>query len=553
MSNPLAGGTARSDDRRALLGELYPPVDAAWAGAELDRLVTEHRGPTRPPLDERAAWIIAYPDHVTESDQTPLAALVSFVADELSLAIDGVHTLPLHPATSDGGFAVADPATVEPTFGSWGDLDRLADAATWMYDLVVNHLSAASTWFHSFLAGDPEYADFFTRLPDGIDTSAVVRPRTSPLAHEYAAASGTERIWTTFSADQVDLDYRNPRVLVAMAEVLVRALDHGAGAVRLDAVPFLWKDPASSSVHLPETHTIVAVLRSVMAEVAPGALLVTETNVPQPENLSYVGTADRPEADAVYQFPLPPLVAHAVLTGDTEPLRTFARSIGSPRPGTTFLNVLATHDGIGLRPADGWLSPDQIAGLAERAIAASGVVNHRSTPDGDVPYELAVAWFSLMSEGVDADTALARHLASHAVALALPGIPLLYLNSLFAVGNDTDTYARTGHGRDLNRARLGRPLLDAALGDPTSVAARSWTGLRRLLDARRTDPAFHPLATHRILASPPGTIAIERANGDRRAVVAIELAGRPVRVAGQRLAPYEVLWSRSVATDRDRS
>ena len=392
----------------------------------------------------------------------------------------------------------------------------------------------------------PGFADFFTRLPAGTDTSAVVRPRTSPLAHEYTGAAGTERIWTTFSDDQVDLDYRNPRVLVAMVEVLARYLDHGAGAVRLDAVPFVWKDPTGPSVHLPQTHTIVAILRTVLAEMAPGALLITETNVPQPENLSYAGTADRPEADAVYQFPLPPLVAHAVLTGDTAPLKSLARSIAPPRPGATFLNVLATHDGIGLRPADGWLSPDQVAALADRATAAGGVVNLRSTPDGDRPYELAVAWFSLMSAGVDDDTALARHLASHAVALALPGIPLLYLNSLFAVANDHATFERTAHGRDLNRARHGR-------ADARGRARRPDIGRRSLVDRAPPSPGrplrqpgLPPAGRPRRCSTAP--TAPSSSNARRRrppAIVAIELAGRPATVElpdGPRaLAPYEVM------------
>jgi glycosidase len=513
---------------RALLELLYRER-APHVAAALDERVAAHRRPPRPfVLDERQAWVIAYPDHVSAPGEAPLATLAGFLADHLEPATSGVHTLPLHPATSDGGFSVVDPAVVEPAFGDWADVARLADGRAWMADAVVNHLSASSPWFHRFLEGDPAYADFFARLPEGADTTAVVRPRTSPVAHRYEGVGGNERIWTTFSVDQVDLEYRNPAVLVAMTEVLLRYVDHGAQALRLDAVPFLWKDPSGPSIHLPETHAIVQVFRSVLDAVAPDVVVVTETNVPHVENVSYFGVPPAREADAVYQFALPPLVAHAVLTGDTAPLTAWAAGLESAPPGRTFLNFLASHDGIGLRPVEGLLADADVAALGRAARFAGGVVNRRATAGVTSPYELAVSWFALVGTGVAEAEAIARHVATHAVALALPGVPLLYLNSLFGAGHDTATYAATRHGRDLNRMRHRRADLDAALADPTSRAARVWSGLRRLLDARRRDASFHPAAPARVLDAPAGTFALAR--GDR-AVVAVELAGRTTEVA----------------------
>ena len=360
-----------------------------------------------------------------------------------------------------------------------------------MADAVVNHLSAASPWFERYLAGDPRFADFFATLDPSVDASAVVRPRTSPLSHAFRRRDGTTvHVWTTFSADQVDLDYRNPAVLAAMSEVIGRFVDAGAAAVRLDAIAFVWKDPATSSVNQAGTHEVVRALRADIDRRRPGVLVVTETNLPHDQNVSYLAPG---EADAVYQFPLPPLVAHAFVAEDAGALVRWLQALTFPEPPATYLDVLATHDGIGVRGAEGWLDDVGLQRLLDATAAAGGVVNRRTTVDGDVPYELAVSWFALLGAGFDEATAIDRHLASHAIALAVRGHPLLYLNSLFGVGNDEATFARTGHARDLNRGRLRRNELDAALREPSSRASRVWAGLRSMLAApprprRRSTP-----------------------------------------------------------------
>lgn len=518
-------------ERRAqLLRRLYGERSSA-VDAELDVVLDRwRRTPRSFTLDETQAWVIAYPDHVTAADEAPLATLDRFVARHLAPALSGMHILPVHPASGDGGFSVIDPAVVDPNVGTWSDLARLAEHRTWMADAVVNHLSASSPWFIGFLAGDPRYADFFVRLADGIDTSTVVRPRTTPLSHDFATPDGRhESVWTTFSEDQVDLDYRNPQVMVAMVEVLARYVHHGAQAIRLDAVAYLWKDVTSPSIHLPETHAVVQLLRACLDEIAPDVLVVTETNVPHGENVSYLGDQETPEADAVYQFALSPLVLHAMVTGDAVPLVEWARGLQFPAGGRTFLNFLSSHDGVGLRPVEHLLSDRDIARLAMATDAVGGIVNHRSTTDGPVPYELAAAWFELMAAGYGEDEAIARHVASHAIALALRGVPLLYLNSLFGLGHDYTTFDRTGHARDLNRQRLRAVDLQRRLTDPDSRASRVWAALRRLLDARRGDGAFHPAAGQIVHGSPAGTIVVERvataAGGGTRSIVAVNVTG----------------------------
>lgn len=418
-----------------------------------------------------------------------------------------------------------DPHAVDPAYGTWADIDRLAAQHAWMADAVVNHLSASSDWFCRFLAGEAPYDGYFATLDPGTDTSAVVRPRTSPLRHSFTRRDGSSiDVWTTFSADQVDLDYHSPEALLAMTEAILDLVGHGAAALRLDAIAFAWKDAATTSMSLPQTHALVRFWRACLEQVAPGLLLITETNVAHPENVSYFGKPGLPEADAVYQFSLPPLVLHTMLTGDCAVLRAWAATQEPPPAGCTFANILATHDGIGVRGAEGWLTDDQVGALAAATEAAGGVVNWRSTAGGDRPYELAVSWFAILAQGFNDDDALARHHASYAIALALRGIPLLWFNALFAVGNDVATYALTGHPRDLNRGRVGADDLHALLDDDSSLAARSWDGFAQLLALRASSAAFAPESSQTIFDAGPGVFVVERhAASGERAVVAVNV------------------------------
>jgi len=487
-------------------------------------------------LDQHDAWVVAYPDHVTTEGATPLRTLAAFIDDVLHPVISGCHVLPLHPSSGDGGFSVIDASVVEPSFGSWADVERLAADCAWMADAVVNHVSVHSAWFRAFLAGEAPYDRYFATLDPAVDASAVTRARSSPLSHPFVRPDGrVAHVWTTFSADQADVDYTEPAVVAAMTDMVLRYARHGAAAIRLDAVGFVGKDPATSSLNLPAAHAVVAAFRRALDTVAPDVLLITETNVPQHENVAYLAPG---EADAVYQFALPPLVAHAVLAADTGVLAGWLDTLVFPAPPKTFLNFLASHDGVGLRPVEGLLDDRQVRVLMDATVGVGGVVNERTDVDGNSrPYELAVSWFSLMSAGsraarpVDSASTVARHLAAHAIALAVRGLPLLYVNSLFGVANDDDAYARTGHARDLNRGRLRRPDIDEALVHPYSVAAQVWTGLRVMLERRAASPAFHPASDQIVHRTDRRALMIERvaATGER-ALVVVNVAGEEYAV-----------------------
>jgi glucosylglycerate phosphorylase len=519
--------------RERLLTQLYG-ADAPAVARQLEQRLERHRTATA--RHQAAAWsaadvwLITYADQFTQTSEMPLATLASVLGSDLGQMFTGVHVLPFYPSSSDEGFSVIDYRKVDHAFGTWDDIAGLASDRRLMVDAVVNHVSARSPWFRDFLAGEEPFARFFRTADPDEDTSAVIRPRTHPLLTEFDSATGPVSVWTTFSADQVDLDYRTPEVLLEIIDVLLGYIDRGASAIRLDAAGFLWKDPARSSIHLPETHVIVQFLRSCVDHAAPGTLLITETNVPQIENISYLNQR-QPEANAVYQFALAPLVADAIFSGDVETLAGWADGLDAVvATDCSFLNFLACHDGIGLRPAEGLLSPTQTERLVAACQRVGGQVSYRSLPDGSqTPYELNTTWFDFLGDGVDEATAIARHLATHAVMLALPGIPAIYVHSLFGSSNDQQRRAETGENRSLNRTRFvdTEALLGGAMPEAGTRASLVADGLRKLVMRRRTNPAFHPEAPCQVGVAASGVLSIERQWSDARAHWLVNLSAEP--------------------------
>jgi hypothetical protein len=485
--------SARADHRLGLLRGLYGDAAASIEARATTRLEHEPRRRTPEPT-QADAWLIAYADSFQQPGMPPLVTLREMIDRHLAPEIDGVHVLPFHPASSDRGFSVVDYGAVDPAFGTWDDVAALAAGRRFMADAVLNHMSAESGWFRSFLAGEPPYDGFFRTVDPDADLTMVVRPRTLPLVTSFDGGEGPVHVWTTFSADQVDLDYRKPDVLLAALDILLGYRAAGATAIRLDAIAFLWKVEGSPSINLPETHELIELLRSWLDEVDPGLMIVTETNVPHAENVSYLGGPSRRKAQAVYQFALPPLILHTLATGDPAPLVEWAADLGEPPAGCTYLNFTSSHDGVGLRPAESLLPADAVHRMTELCESAGGVVNRRRAQDGrDVPYELASTWYSLMSAiDPEPERAIARHILSQAFVLALRGIPLLYTHVLLASGNDLEGYRRTGIARDLNRADVDIDVLEALMADPRSRSSRATTAIRRMLRQRAASSAFHP-------------------------------------------------------------
>ncbi len=504
--------------------------------AMLDRYDGLRAGATGGELfDETDLVLITYGDMVTEPHEAPLETLRSFLRQHTEGKVPGVHLLPHYPSTSDDGFAVADYAAVDPALGTWGDVERLGADFRLMLDAVFNHTSASHPWFTRWLRDDPSYADFYLALDPATDLGAVTRPRTSPLLTEFEAAGGARHVWTTFSADQVDLNYANPEVLLAVTEQLLDYVAHGARMLRLDAIAFLWKEPGTSCIHLPQTHEVIRLWRTVLDSVAPGTLVVTETNVPHEQNLTYFGSG-HDEAHLVYQFALPPLTLAAFHSGDAMTLADWARSLAAPSDRTSFLNFLASHDGIGVRPVEGILSPEEVAELAAHVAANGGSVSFRSGAAGRSPYELNSVYLDALAEpGDSSGREVDRFLSAHSILLSLAGVPLVYFHSLFGSRNWTGGAERSGRARVLNRQRFARADLERELADPASRRRQVLDRMLDRIDVRRSEPAFHPNAAQEVVDGGASYFSVQRtpAADDTTVVCVHDVSGDAGRFRGR--------------------
>lgn len=490
---------------------------------------------SEPIWTERDVVLITYGDQIQQPGRSPLASLDDFLHEHrLSELIDTVHLLPFFPFSSDDGFSVIDYRQVDPRLGSWDDVGKLSQSCSLMFDLVLNHCSQQSAWFQHYLTGRDPYDKYFVEADPEADLSGVTRPRSTPVLTPFETSRGPRHVWTTFSSDQVDLNFANPNVLIEMLDILLFYVSQGARIIRLDAIAYLWKEIGTSCIHLPETHTVVKLMRDLLDEFAPGTILLTETNVPHEENVSYFGDGD--EAQMVYQFSLAPLLLDAFLTGDTGGLSDWLSNLRPARPGTTFFNFTASHDGIGVRPLEGLVSRQRLNQLVEAVRARGGLVSTKRNPDGtDSPYELNVTYFSALGEpdGLSAELHARRFLTSQAIMLALKGIPGIYFHSLVGTPNDTQGVQQTGRSRSINRRKFADDELRHILEDEHSAQRQVFDGYRRLLRARISQPAFHPDAEQQLVdVGDSAVIAFRRTSLDQSQTVLVlaNVSDRPVTI-----------------------
>ncbi|MEH6400360.1 alpha-amylase family glycosyl hydrolase [Pantoea sp. Haah2121] len=450
--------------------------------------------PRKAHWDEQDVVLITYADQFREADKPTLSTFSRFYQQHLQSTFPLVHLLPFFPWSSDDGFSVIDYHQVDPLCGDWQDIARLHQETRLMFDFVCNHMSAHSAWFSHFLAQNPGWDDFFISMPPATDLSAVTRPRTSPLLTPFKMADGETRfIWTTFSADQIDLNFANPEVLLRMVNVLLDYLKRGADYVRLDAVGYMWKTPGTLCIHLEKTHQLVKLFRAIADQVAPGTVIITETNVPHQDNISYLGNG-HDEAQMVYQFSLPPLVLHAIHTGSARALRQWASALDLSSNDTTFFNFLASHDGIGLNPARGILSEVEIVALVRDLALEGALVSYKNNPDGTTsPYEINVTYLDALNREDDDDASrLKRFLLAHAILLVFPGVPAIYIQSILGGRNHYDGVRAAGHNRAINRQKYDLQQIEGDLAGGNWLRQQVYTRLGQLIQLRRRQPAFHP-------------------------------------------------------------
>ncbi|MEZ2574212.1 sugar phosphorylase [Buttiauxella ferragutiae] len=515
--------------------------------------------------DERDVVLITYADQFHQQNEKTLKTLNDFYHRWLANSFSHVHLLPFYPWSSDDGFSVIDYHQVDAVCGGWQDVAQLNKSTSLMFDFVCNHISAKSHWFTEYLAGNPEYQNFFISVEPRTDLSKVTRPRALPLLSPFTLADGSQQhIWTTFSDDQIDLNFANPLVLLAMVDVLLRYLQEGADYIRLDAVGYMWKTIGTSCIHLEKTHQLVKLFRAVVDTVAPGTVLITETNVPHKDNISYLGNG-HDEAQMVYQFPLPPLVLHAIHTGSAHVLSQWANSLSDATNGnTTWFNFLASHDGIGLNPLRGILPEEDILQLVNQLQDEGARVNWKNNPDGTrSPYEINVTYMDALNRRDSSDEErLARFILAHAILLAFPGVPAIYVQSILGSRNDEAGVERLGYNRAINRQKYERHAIESQLLDENSLRQQVYKQLSHLINVRKNHRAFHPDSSFITQCINGSVLEIKRTSKEGNHVTAlfnlshhrqqITLPGNNIqdlisgiKINGKQsyeIQPYQVLW-----------
>ena len=487
------------------LSSLYGVEKASQLLDRVQRIMDGYRAqiPARNgELTEKDSILITYGDQLSSPGEKPLQTLSAFCRKNLAGVIGGIHILPFYPWTSDDGFSVVDYRRVDAALGDWDDISTMQEYFRLMFDGVINHISSQSEWFKAFLNDDPQYSNYFIAVEGSPDLSKVVRPRALPLLTIFHTPSGEKRVWTTFSDDQIDLNYQNSEVLLEILDILLMYVERGATFIRLDAIAYLWKEIGTACIHLPQTHQMIQFLRAVLDEVAPYVQLITETNVPHEDNISYFGDGTN-EAQLVYNFALPPLVLHTFQVGDASTLSIWAKALTLPSDRVTFFNFLASHDGIGLNPVRGILSTEEIDALVEKTLEHGGLVSYKHNSDGSQsPYEMNINYFDALSNPqgdepleLQAD----RFITAQAIMLSLAGMPGIYFHSLFGSRSWREGVNLTGRNRTINRQKFDLALLESELSDESSLRHHVFHCYAQLLRARSASSAFHPHGTQQVL------------------------------------------------------
>ncbi|MCG9656584.1 alpha-amylase family glycosyl hydrolase [Vibrio mediterranei] len=511
-------------------------------------------------VDQNDIMLITYGDSIKKQGEAPLHTLREFLNDNAADVLSAVHILPCYPYTSDDGFSVVDYWKINPELGDWQDVQSLSNNYDLMFDGVINHISKSSDWFQGYLKGETQYREFFTEANPNRDYSSVTRPRALPLLTTFETANGTKHIWTTFSEDQIDLNFRCPEVFQKIAELLLFYAHQGASFIRLDAIGFMWKELDTPCIHQPQTHAIVQALRALMSAVAPHVKLITETNVPHNDNISYFGNGEN-EAHLVYQFPLPPLTLHTLQTGNSEKIVEWMSSLEPCSKQTTFFNFLASHDGIGVRPVEGILNKEQVDHLLSVVQTNGGRVSYKDNGDGtQSPYELNINYFDAIRDAnADDQTNLDRFMAAQSILISMAGVPGIYVHSLLGSGNDIEGLERLGYNRAINREKLERTDVETELANPESRRAQVLSRFKHILGIRKQQRAFAPSASQRVVATSEQLVTFVR---DEQVLVAINISNQAVEldtnavlkgvahdlISGNDLSgvvtvqPYQVMW-----------
>jgi sucrose phosphorylase len=533
-------------------------------------------------FSEKDTVLITYGDVIKDHYIKPLKILHNFAKKYFIEAFNTIHILPFFPYSSDRGFSIIDYEQVNPELGTWQDILNIKKDFNLMFDVVLNHVSSKSSWFQEFLNGHPYYKDFFIQFTtkniiSDDQLKLITRPRTSDLFTEFATINGIKLVWTTFSNDQIDLNYKNPEVLLKMLHIILYYIRKGANIIRLDAVTYLWETLGTNCAHLNQTHTIIKLIRAILDVASPGTLIITETNVPHNDNIKYFGNG-LDEAHMVYNFALPPLVLFTYLKQNSKKLTLWARKLDKISQQTTFFNFLDSHDGIGVFPVKGILTDSEIDFLVLKTIEHGGYISYRTDQDGnDAPYELNITWYSAINNENSLETddlQIKRFLSSRSIALVLSGVPGVYIHSFFGSKNDAESVLIEKQTRSINRKVLQKKLISNLIVDHESTTYKVINGFTKLLKIRSKEALFHPNCGQIILNLSENVFAVIRFSNDKNIVCITNVTNDTIELnidklnfphwsrewedlltgniykcdndfMNLKLCPYEILWLKS--------
>ena len=484
------------DDVNAIYSYILTSSEIEKLSNNITKIIKVNYSKKNPSINEKDILLITYADSIKSKKKRPLVILNNFLKNFIKGSINIVHILPYYPSSSDGGFAVTDFFKVDSKYGNWSDLKKISKSYKIMSDIVLNHASSKSIWFKNFLNGKGKGKDYFLCFDKNINTKNVTRARSHKLIQKFNTIIGKKYVWCTFSKDQVDFDFKNPDVLIVFIKLILFLQNKGIDFFRFDAVAFIWKRLDTSCINLDQTHAIVRLFRTILSFSNKGSKIITETNLPFHENLSYFGNSD--EAHIIYNFSLAPLIINTLIKGNSAAFRRWSMSMPPAKDKNCYLNFLATHDGIGIRPLEGILRDSDLKILLKTLKKFGSKFTYRNAKNNKkVVYEANISLFDCFSgtvKGKD-DYAYKRFYNAHAIMLSFEGLPGLYIHSLFGTKNNFDLFKKTRLNRSINRSSYYYNYLEKILNNNDSHVYKIFKSILNLIDIRKKQIAFHPNAT----------------------------------------------------------
>ena len=445
--------------------------------------------------NEKDFLLITYADSIKKKNQKNLITLYNFLK-KYCKEFNYIHILPFFPFSSDDGFAVEDYKKIKIEHGSWKDLKKITKTFDIMVDLVINHCSSKNKLFENFLENKNPGKDFFINSEKKFpESKKIVRPRSSDLSKKVLVDGKICYVWCTFGHDQVDFDFRNPNVLIYFLEIIKFYLDQDIKALRLDAVAFLWKELGTRCINLPQTHNIIRLIRLIIDRYYNKTLLITETNIPSHENLTYFGNNN--EAHCIYNFSLAPLLIHAIVSGNSFYLKKWSRGMPPAQENNSYLNFLSTHDGIGMRPVEGILPENEVQNYFNFFKKQGGLFSYRTNAGKKSVYEVNITLLQAFKESYNGKDKFVfeRFILAHTILFSMEGIPAIYIQNYLGSKNDNSKVKKTNSFRSINRRNWNFDNLVKIFQNKSNINSKILYSLNRLMILRKKQIAFHPNAT----------------------------------------------------------